>query len=237
MLQNETIDPLKDGKSKVQLIDFMGGDLAVVNDARCSFNKISSVMGESDTKLLKYLIIHKHWSPFRSTVFKFKVKMPLFLCRQHYKHVVASTNIESQNSHNEQSARYVEMDNEFYIPDVFRCQSKSNRQATEGSLEDVQASLTYRVACENSYRAYKELLNLGVGREQARGVLVPAVYTTFVWTVSLQSLLHYIYLREGNGAQTEITLYANAFKEIATRLAPVVFEIFAETVYESSKSN
>lgn len=76
------IDPLKDGKSRIELISFMGSDLDVVNDARASFNKSSETLNDKDIKLINYLIKHQHTSPFRGVVFKFKVKAPLYICRQ-----------------------------------------------------------------------------------------------------------------------------------------------------------
>ncbi|MGL5077724.1 MAG: FAD-dependent thymidylate synthase, partial [Waterburya sp.] len=111
-------DPLDDGKSYIKLVDFMGGDLAIVNDARTSFDRESVKLTEKDIKLINYLIKHKHYSPLRSTVFKFKVKAPLFICRQWFKHTVASSFTESQDSWNEKSFRYTDLseDAEFYIP-------------------------------------------------------------------------------------------------------------------------
>ncbi len=75
-------DPLNDGKSRIELIDSMGNDLSIVNDARASFEKTSNKLGEKDIKLINYLIKHEHTSPFRGVVFKFKVKAPLYVCRQ-----------------------------------------------------------------------------------------------------------------------------------------------------------
>jgi thymidylate synthase (FAD) len=76
------IDPLGDGKSRIELIGSMGSDLDVVNDARASFEKSSQTLDEKDIKLINYLIKHEHTSPFRGVVFKFKVKAPLYVCRQ-----------------------------------------------------------------------------------------------------------------------------------------------------------
>lgn len=75
-------DPLKDNKSRIELIDSMGNDLSIVNDARASFDKASVNLSEKDIKLINYLIKHEHTSPFRGVVFKFKVKAPLYICRQ-----------------------------------------------------------------------------------------------------------------------------------------------------------
>lgn len=222
-------DPLGDGQSRIELIDSMGNDLSIVNDARASFDKTSYQLNDQDIKLINYLIKHQHTSPFRGVVFKFKIKAPLYICRQWWKHVIASNHNEEQLGWNEKSFRYVAIDdsNEFYLPTTFRKQSKSNKQATSGSLEEKQNSEAisiYKQQCETSYQAYSKLLSLGVGREQARGVLVPSVYTSWVWTVSLQALLHFIDLRRGSGAQSEIGAYAQAIVELIKPIVPVAME-------------
>lgn len=219
------IDPLGDQKSRVELSSYMGSDLDVVNDARASFDKISEKLDEQDIKLIRYLIEHQHTSPFRGVVFKFKVRAPLFICRQWWKHVIASNHNDEQLGWNEKSFRYVSVDDsgEFYIPSTFRQQAKNNKQATEGSLDNeraIEAEKIYADQCRLSYEAYCSLINLGVGREQARGILVPSVYTSWVWTVSLQSTLHFIGLRKGKGAQQEIGLYANAILELIKDIVP-----------------
>ena len=134
---------------------------------------------------------------------------------------------------NEKSFRYVAIDdsNEFYIPPTFRQQSKNNKQATIGSLEteaNHKAIAIYKQQCENSYQAYAQLLELGVGREQARGILVPSVYTSWVWTVSLQALLNFVGLRLGAGAQSEIGAYARAIVELIEPVVPVSMEAWSK---------
>jgi thymidylate synthase (FAD) len=220
------IDPLGDGKSRIELIGSMGSDLDIVNDARASFEKSSEELTEKDIKLINYLIKHEHTSPFRGVVFKFKVKAPLYVCRQWWKHVIASNHNDEQLGWNEKSFRYVSIDdrNEFFVPSVFRQQSANNKQATEGNLPEEatrQAVEIYASQCRASYAAYQQLLELGVGREQARGVLVPAVYTSWVWTVSLQAVLNFIGLRLGSGAQNEIADYAKAIQELIQPVVPV----------------
>ncbi len=224
--------PLNDGKSKIELIDSMGNDRSIVNDARASFEKSSLELNEKDIKLIQYLIKHEHTSPFRGVVFKFKVKAPLYICRQWWKHVIASNHNDEQLGWNEKSFRYVSIDdsNEFYIPQTFRKQAKSNKQSTSGNLEksenDIAISI-YQKQCQASYEAYSKLLDLGVGREQARGVLIPSVYTSWVWTVSLQALLHFIDLRRGAGAQSEIGAYAQAIVELITPIVPVTINAWS----------
>lgn len=231
-------DPLKDGKSRIELINFMGGDLSIVNDARASFEKSSAELSAKDIKLINYLIEHQHTSPFRGVVFKFKVKAPLYICRQWWKHVIASNHNEEQLGWNEKSFRYVAIDdsNEFYIPSTFRQQSKNNKQATVGSLApelNERAIAIYQAQCEQSYQAYSQLLELGVGREQARGVLIPSVYTSWVWTVSLQALLNFVGLRLGAGAQSEIGAYAQAIVELIEPIVPVSMEAWSKHAAEN----
>ncbi len=232
-MNNLILDPLQDGKSRIELIDYMGNDLSVVNDARASFDRISEELSEQDKKLIKYLINHKHYSTLRGTAFKFRVKCPLFTVRQWVKHIIASNHNDEQLGFNEKSLRYVSVqdDSDYYLPDTFRKQSENNKQATEGSLTALANSTAtniYDTQCRNSYEAYCKLLDLGVGREQARAVLVPAFYTNFVWTVSLQSLLNFIDLRKGKGAQQEIALYAEAIEKLISPIVPVVMEYWNE---------
>jgi thymidylate synthase (FAD) len=228
------MDPLGDGKSRIELIAYMGSDLDIVNDARASFDRASDSLSDKDIKLINYLIKHKHTSPFRGVVFKFKVKAPLFICRQWWKHVVASNHNEEQLGWNEKSFRYVPIDdsNDFYVPPTFRQQSENNKQATEGALDRntaAQAHSIYDQQCQASFLAYSQLLELGVGREQARGILVPSVYTSWVWTVSLQSVLHFIGLRVGKGAQQEIGSYAEAILELVKDVVPETIKAWEET--------
>jgi thymidylate synthase (FAD) len=227
---------LNDGKSYLCLIDAMGNSLSIVNDARQSFSAYSEEWTERDAKLLKYLIKHQHTSPFRGVVFKWMVKAPLFIARQWYKHTIASTYVDDQLGWNEKSFRYCPaQDAKFYVPAQFASQATNNRQAS-GELLDSRgqalAAQIYTKTVEESKQAYDALLMAGVSREQARGVLPPCMYTSFVWTCSLQALLHFIGLRIGKGAQHEIAVYAEALLKLAEPIAPEVFEAFAENNYQ-----
>lgn len=221
--QMQPVDPLGDGISRLALIDAMGGDLAVVNDARASFDRVSSELTEADVKLIRYLINNEHTSPLRGTVLKFRVKAPLFVARQWYKHAVASSHVEEQLGWNEMSLRYVDVSDraEFYVPPRYRGQSAQNRQASAGFIDQPSAETYYRSALGVSLGAYMDLLALGVAREQARAVLPSALYVTWVWTASLQSVLHFCDLRIGPGAQQEIGAYARHVLKMATAVAPV----------------
>ena len=230
------LDPLGDGKSSLRLLDSMGNSLSVVNDARQSFAAESAEWTERDGKLLRYLAKHHHTSPFRGVVFKWSVKAPLFIARQWWKHTVASTFVDDQLGWNEESFRYRAADAaKFYIPTEFLQQSEDNRQASAGALAADKQSLAlmqYVRALHACQTAYEGLLLTGVSKEQARAILPSALYTSFVWTCSLQALFHFISLRIGHGAQGEIVAYAKALLELGRPVAPEAFDAFAENNYQ-----
>jgi thymidylate synthase (FAD) len=230
------LDPLGDGKSSLRLLDSMGNSLSVVNDARQSFAAESAEWTERDGKLLCYLAKHHHTSPFRGVVFKWSVKAPLFIARQWWKHAVASTFVDDQLGWNEKSFRYCAADEaEFYIPIKFLQQSEDNRQASAGPLAGTSQALAlaqYAQAVEACKQAYAGLLLIGVSKEQARAILPSALYTSFVWTCSLQALFHFISLRIGKGAQGEVVSYAKALLELGRPVAPEAFDAFAENNYQ-----
>lgn len=230
------IDPLGDGKSHLVLIDSMGNSLSIVNDARQSFDSASKQWADKDDKLLRYLAREHHTSPFRGVVFKWQVKAPLFVARQWWKHTVASTYVDDQLGWNEKSFRYCSAeDAEFYTPMTFMRQSESNRQASDGPLEGRRQQLAlmqYQQALEGCKQAYEGLLLTGVSKEQARAILPAALYTSFVWTCSLQALFHFISLRKGDGAQGEIVAYANGLLALGEPVAPEAFAAFASNNYQ-----
>ena len=236
MTNSPSIDPLKDGKSLVALIDSMGNSLSVVNDARQSFDNRKEQWDEKDEKLLNYLAREHHTSPFRGVVFKWQVKAPLFVARQWWKHTVASTFVDDQLGWNEKSFRYCSAeDAQFYMPDQFLGQAESNRQASAGPLgasEQSRARLFYVQGIATAKAAYEELIAMGVSKEQARAILPPAMYTSFAWTCSLQALFHFISLRIGKGAQREIVAYAEALLELARPIAPEAFAAFEANNYQ-----
>jgi thymidylate synthase (FAD) len=201
----------------VKLIDHMGDDLSVVNAARVSFGKRKSVFDASDAKLIDYLAEHDHTSPFRHTALTFHVKAPIFVFRQWMKHRIAS-------EFNEISGRYVEFqENEYFVPETFRRQAKVNKQGSEGEIGEAEAREAreiFEATCHNALIQYKQLIALGVCREQARCVLPLGLYSEVYWTVSLQSVAHFIRLRTDGHAQWEIQQYAHAVKAMVEELYP-----------------
>jgi thymidylate synthase (FAD) len=225
-------DPLGDGISTVRLLDWMGSSMDIVCDARQSFDLESPEFGPREQKLLNYLVAHRHTSPFRGVVFKWQVKAPLFVARQWWKHVIGGTYANDQLGWNEKSFRYCAADEEeFYFPREFRKQSQSNKQASDGVLDPGStrvAELKYAEALQAVREAYSTLLAVGVSKEQARGILPTCHYTSFVWTCSLQALLHFLSLRQPADAQWEIRAYADCLAELAEPIVAEAFQAFKE---------
>lgn len=209
-----------EGFGWVGLLDHMGDETSIVNAARISFQNIKDTFDERDQKLLKYLIENRHTTPLEHVTFSFSVHCPLYVRSQWMRHRIAS--------YNEVSRRYTEEEIEFYIPSELRKQSDSNRQASTDEIisANYEAVAAYKKTCDAAYGEYLDLLEKGVCREQARGVLPQCMMTTFWFTVNLHSLLHFISLREDNHAQKEIQEYATAMKELVKPFIPHVIQYF-----------
>jgi len=210
-MKDKVMDKKKD-LGFIELIDKMGSAISVVNAARVSFGKKhNGPLRDKDRRLIRYLWSHKHTSPFRHVYFTFHIKAPIFVMRQWQKHQVGS-------SFNEISGRYVEYDYSIYSPDDFRAVPSDNiKQGSGEILEDSSIASLYALACEMSYSTYKELLDKGVCREQARMILPLALFTECYWTCSLQAVVHFLKLRLAHDAQSEIRYYAEAVKEVLDR--------------------
>jgi len=229
----KTIELYEDGIGKVDYIQHMGTDLTIVNSARVSFGTTKETLDEKDKKLINYLVKHRHTSTFEHNLVTFRFMVPLFIRSQHHRHRTWS--------YNEISRRYTDIDIQFYEPEAFRTQHKSNRQASNaeelinpetdteaffmsgyvtGDWNPTAAEVVKRHN-ENSLFLYEELIEKGVCREQARGVLPQNLYTEYYGTVNLNNLLKFIDLRTHEGAQWEIQKVAEACLGIATNLWPV----------------
>ncbi len=208
-------------KGFVRLVDVMGDDSAIVQAARVSYGKGTKSFRQ-DASLIDYLMRHKHTSPFEMVEFKFHVKAPIFVARQWFRHRTASVN--------EISARYSVLKDEFYVPEKFRFQSKTNKQKSEGEFEDKEALNTYLRAVSVAYESYTALLERGVARELARCTLPVSIYTEFYWKQDLHNLFHFLKLRLGEDAQHEIREYAQAIAYIVKNHVPLAFASFEEHV-------
>ena len=223
-------------KGFIEVIDSLGNDLTVVNSARVSFGKRKSTWSASDRRLCKYLAKHKHYSPFRHLQVQFHIKAPEFVMRQWYKHVVGieTTSNSSTKDHawNEISGRYVPVE-EFYIPEIWRKQSEDNKQASEGQFEkseyDYQfVDINWTNAHEICVSAYKQLIEIGMAKEQARCILPLTLYTEVYWTASFQAIMNFIELRNEKTSQIEIQEYAKSLLECMYDTFPKITEIWAE---------
>jgi thymidylate synthase (FAD) len=214
-------------KGFVELIDFMGGDLRVVNSAKVSFNKQSEEMGVPEGKLINYLMKHKHGTPFEHSVFTFRVKAPIFVTREWQRHRIGSFN--------EMSGRYVEFVPEFYNPDQWRIPTLTSKQGSQFVPDSVDSEewhnenyISYGDALQDSYERYRYLIDNGVAKEMARMILPLSLYTEFYWTVNARSLMNFLNLRLGEDAQWEIRQYAKIIEYMFEEKMPITREAWVD---------
>ena len=225
-------------KGYIEVVDTLGDDLTPVNAARVSFGGRSETFEEKDRKLSKFLIKHKHFSPFRHQHVMMILKAPEFVMRQWYKHVVGiettSSSVTKDHAWNEISGRYIPVQ-EYYYPEVWRKQSDDNKQASEGELDDLQQkrmALVYKTFMNQVEMAYETMVNSGMAKEQARIVLPLSQYTLVYWTASFQSVMNFIELRDEPTAQWEIQQYAKVLKEIMLETFPETTKLWSEVYWK-----
>lgn len=207
----------------VRLVDSMPRedmDSAIVQSARVSYGDGTKTT-RGDRGLIRYLLRHWHTTPFEMVDFKFHIKMPIYIARQHMRHRTASIN--------ELSARYSVVPREYYEPETLRGQSQVNHQGSEGVVE-VDKYITDKVSdhLSNVFTTYEEMLEQGCCREQSRGILPQSTYTEFYWKINLHNLMHYLQLRMDSHAQQEIREYANAMYKLIQPLVPLTMEAFMD---------
>ena len=213
-------------KGFVELIDFMGSDLRAVEAARVSFQKgLSSE--KRDKKLIDYLMENGHESPFEHIVFTFRIKAPMFVARQWFRHRISSFN--------EISGRYSVIKHEFYYPENLRIQDDINRQGSLFGMEKEKENPgleKLKKQTEDCYNTYEELLESGVAREMARMVLPVNIYTQWFWTINARSLMNFLNLRADSHAQFEIQEYALQIAKIFEEKCPWTYEAFIKHFYK-----
>ena len=218
-------------KGFVRLVDSMGGDDAIVQAARVSYGKGTSKVSQ-DRGLIRYLMRHRHTTPFEMVEFKFHCKMPIFVARQWVRHRTANIN--------EYSLRYSEARDEFYYPDPAQIQYQSalNKQGRSGK---VPKKLTDKVLqyfkeiSEKSFDMYKELNEAGLARELIRAILPVNLYTEWYWKNDLHNLLHFIGLRSDSHAQYEIRVFSDAMAESVKKAAPHAWEAYQDYVVKGMR--
>jgi len=221
----------------IRVIDYMGDDSAIVQAARVSYGKGTKKVNE-DAGLIRYLMRHRHTTPFEMCEIKFHIKLPIFIARQWIRHRTANVN--------EYSARYSVLAKEFYIPDTANLapQSAANHQGrsnlTLSTEESRNVLQLLRQDAENCYDHYLEMMNAdesgtvidenksGLARELARMNLTLNYYTEWYWKIDLHNLLHFLSLRADNHAQYEIRAYAEPMLDLVKQWVPVAYDAFME---------
>ena len=236
-MANTKIELYDDKIGFVELIDSIGSDLTVVNSARVSFGKHKESLDKKDEKLIRYLIKHRHTSTLEHCFVTFRIKVPVFVRSQHHRHRTWS--------YNEISRRYTDFDIAFYEANSFRTQHSSNRQASntdstnpdidikigQGDVQGAYYGPASKVICawhKDSLRLFDALLDAGVCREQARGVLPQNMYTEYYASANLSNILKFIDLRTHEGAQLEIRNLAEGMLKILSDLYPVTVREYKE---------
>jgi thymidylate synthase (FAD) len=207
----------------VQLIDHMGSDLAISRNARVSY-AAEWRAGEADTKLINYLYNAGHNTPFEAVTFTFDVKAPIFVLRQWHRH--------RTQSYNELSARYKELPEEFFIPelDTITFQHPDNKQMRTDEQNPNAQQIQDLIVGSNksSFIIYHELIKLGCPRELARSILPVGTYSHMFCTLNLNNLFKFLHERCHYHAQYEIQVYANAMLELVKPIVPVAMKCFED---------
>lgn len=216
-------------KGFLRLVEHMGDDAAIVQAARVSYGKGTRQVTR-DRGLIRYLMRHRHTTPFEMVEFKFHAKMPIFVARQWVRHRTANIN--------EYSLRYSEARDEFYIPEPgdIHFQSTTNRQGREqGEVpQDLKKRLRegFRSVSRQAFELYSELNAAGVARELARAVLPLNLYTEWYWKNDLHNIFHFLSLRGDLKAQYEIRVYAEAMAAIVKEITPIAYEAFQDYIVQ-----
>ena len=220
----------------VRVVDYMGDDTSIVQSARVSYGKGTKKVS-TDSGLIKYLMRHRHSTPFEMCEIKYHVKLPIFVARQWIRHRTANVN--------EYSARYSILDKEFYLPtkENLAAQSKNNRQGRGDLINGKQADDILKILkedAEKSYNDYETILNerydgtiinenqKGLARELARMNLTLNTYTQWYWKTDLLNLLNFLSLRADDHSQYEIRAYADVMIDSLKRWVPITYEAFMD---------
>lgn len=216
-------------KGYVILVDYEGNDDSIAEAARASYGS-GTIKVHENAGLIRYLMRHRHTTPFEMVGMKFELQFPISVERQHNRHRTASIN--------EESTRYSVIDAEFYEPEIDRVkvQSKTNRQGSGDSV-DIELAEQYRAGRKAQHDAakvfYDDAISLGLARELVRDSLPLSTYTHMFWKMNLHNLFHYLSLRMDSHAQWEIRQYANAMAEIVKQAFPIAWQAFVDYQLEA----
>lgn len=213
-----TVKPME-----VKLIDSMGNDLTTVNSARVSFNKVATEFADRDERLIKYLCDHHHWTPMSHISYQVRIKAPIFVARQWFKHQIGITR-------NEVSRRYVSDMPEFFSPEVWRgAPVNGAKQGSHGEITSNEIIRAYDDLISNALETYKSLLAEGVAPEQARIVLPQSCYTEWIESGSLVAGARICKQRLSHDAQSEIRDLAAMLQTELAQIAPITWKHLMNT--------
>ena len=211
----------------IRLVDSMGSDLSIVRSARVSYDAAARAGDDegSDSRLIRYLLMNGHSTPFESVTATFQIKAPIFVFRQWHRH--------RTQSFNELSARYRELPEEFYIPDIKNVgvQSAHNKQMRDMTEANDDMPVLLQLMRENneaSFGVYRDLLANGMPRELARSVLPVGTYSEMFATANLFNWMRFMKERLHEHAQYEIRVYAQAIFDLLSEQVPIAMKAFAE---------
>lgn len=205
----------------VRLVEVMGNDNSIVQSARVSYGK-GITTPEKDERLIRYLMKNEHWTPFEQVELKWHIKLPIFVARQWIRTRTASVN--------EISGRYTELKNEYFVPLFWRKQNLENKQGSADVFTDEKLKGEYTDMCENIFKFYNKLLDVGVSKELARIILPVSTYTEWYWKIDLRNLFNFLKLRLDEHAQEEIRMYGLAMERIVKEVVPVAYKAFEDFI-------
>ena len=229
---------MPDGLGFVELINYTGSELDVVNAARVSFHSesewdielvgdyddVRKSLNKKDRGLINFLLREKHGTPFEmGFMAHFRLRMPIFVAREHVRHRIG-------HSINEESGRYVELRPDWYIPETVREQHGRPGAYTFSDIDNKDLEKEFKEKLEqyskDAYSAYIQYVDAGIAKEQARMFLPQNMYTEMRWTANARSLMNYFTLRNSSNAQKEIREYAEALEKIFSKYMPVTYEAY-----------
>lgn len=213
------------GHGFVRLDASMATDLSVVNSARVSFAVRKEEMDDRDAGLIRFMMRDRHGSPFEHNSFRFHIRTPIFVAREWFRHRIGSFN--------EESARYHQLEGDFYVPDRAAVRSQVGKPGAY-HFEPVEEALagetidTMQRIYKELYQEYLGLVQKGVAKELARAILPFGIFTQFYWTLNARSLMNFLSLRNAGPAQYEIRVYAEAVERLFAEKMPITHRCFVE---------
>ena len=229
-------------KGFIRIVDYMGNDSSIVQAARVSYGK-GTKKKSLDEGLIRYLLRHKHTTPFEMCEIKLHVKLPIFIARQWIRHRTANVN--------EYSARYSILEDEFYIPKIANLaeQSSSNKQGRGKKINEDLAAKIIKILKDDSTRCYNNYLWMlnenntqgydetrdSLSRELARINRTLNTYTEWYWKIDLHNFMHFLSLRADHHSQFEIRAYADVLIKILKKWVPITYKAFCSYMLNSAE--